>query len=77
MVELIKYTSNSIFTKSPIWRVLSNPVTYGIDNIGVHVEKHVRGMLKKCDKPHPAVTSLYKKFRMVTLGVEMLSECES
>ena len=29
MVELIKYTSKSIFTKNPIRRFLSNPVTYG------------------------------------------------
>ena len=28
MVELIKDASNSIFTKNPIRRVFSNPVTY-------------------------------------------------
>ena len=28
MVELIKHTSNSIFTKNPIRRVFPNPVTY-------------------------------------------------
>ena len=38
MVELIKDASNSIFTKNPIRRVFSNPVTYnkGFQAFGAH-----------------------------------------